>query len=453
VNRDSLLDYRFAWRWLLPLVRNERLYLVGFDKKEENFWQKVLKNVTITQDNREATFILVQGAIPPENFNGMQYLSGCAVVADGKVARKWIEWARNLFPAVKIYALIPPENPRIVVPLNNSNEIREGLALHRPGRRLARIVVFLLKMLVDIGISAPLKRRVLLIAHKNRRMPIGAVAAGLSTNISGCEYALYFGTPDDNRKTVALVMGKERSFVVKSGDSLRSLAALKNEAAALECLAESGLSARVPQLLDYREKDGHAVLRQGYGIRKRTAAWRIERAVEEFLCNLSYIDRQERTLKEVLKQEVAIGGIDKYRACSSVHRLLGYLDRLADEGKVLYGHRGHGDFAPWNRVWTRSGLLVFDWEASQPWDLALVDAFYYRIAPVLHIRGKKKRLFHIHRDALSMWERVAVRADLPVRDGEVYWVLWLLRQLGLSSHRLYRDLLEEVAMSWKPLNG
>ena len=118
-----------------------------------------------------------------------------------------------------------------------------------------------------------------------------------------------------------------------------------------------------------------------------------------------------------------------------------FLDRQVASRATIWGHRSHGDFAPWNCSWTTKGFFVFDWEQSLSWDVALGDAFYFILGPIVSA-DRSPKLAVVESDALALAATVVGSADLDIEDIRVYWVLWLLRRMKQKPSVLYERLLE-----------
>jgi hypothetical protein len=164
---------------------------------------------------------------------------------------------------------------------------------------------------------------------------------------------------------------------------------------------------------------------------------------------LSKLYRSNRPLASVLEpsnlltsSEVAAAGQAAYAVVRD------RLDALAAKGAVVWGHRSHGDFAPWNCTWTAKGFFVFDWEESREWDVALGDAFYFVVAPAVHI-ARSPNPQAVESTALALAGDVAKEAGPPIGDIRIYWALWLLQRMGRQPAPLYGRLLERLAASWQ----
>ncbi len=251
---DFHLDYHFGWRWLLPIVPGDRVLLLGFADHERTFWKKVLVDVNITESSSKASVWLIN-ELPPGCVAGLDsdQLRSLCVVGTNKIVTAWHRWLGDRFDKVSDFALLPPNNPRVVVPLANKDWTLQGLELHRPGRRLARGIISVLKGLVWLGFSRPLRSRMLCIAGKDSIIGFqGAQQAGLKlgTKIAPAQFALYLGTPDENRKTVIMPVNTDRQIILKQGYSFKAKAALHTEAAALQAMSLTTLASKVPALFD-----------------------------------------------------------------------------------------------------------------------------------------------------------------------------------------------------------
>jgi hypothetical protein len=349
---------------------------------------------------------------------------------------------------------LPSGNPRVVVPLTSARHGVMALSLHRPGRRIARLGVMLARTLARFGYLDLLRGRVLLIATKSPGfVPHGAVLAGVPERVGRqvTDYALYLGTPDDNRKTVIMPLGDELpSVILKVAETPRACASLNNEAAALSALSDSLISSFVPRLVDVVTSDAGVTLHQEYRPRLRVSARKFDQSVADFLGQLAlvelvtvplahYLAHVSESMNETLPGQVL-------RACRDLHDRL---QNLGESGQAINLHRTHGDFAPWNCAWTDEGLFVFDWEASEARGLALSDAFYYAIAPALLVQSDAKAESTLAK-ALHVGEMLAVKManDSGVQpDARLYLALWLLGRHDKAG--LYGELLVLLARSWR----
>lgn len=449
----SQMDYRFAWCWLFPIDHGDRVVLLGFTEDEQTFWKNKLGQDTLTENICDASYLLVNDVLPqPETEEKFQKLRGYCVVGSQGVVSAWERWGKNRFSNIRDYALLDPKSPRLAISLGDRASVTEGLALHRPGRRLARLALFTVKLMSRVGLDQALRTRVLRFASASETAGLrGEHSFGIdSIDVSSQrDYAIYFGTPDENRKTVVLPVGDLERTIFKGGESPKARAALIKEAAALNAIAKSRIKLQVPRLLQIEESKEGVVLLQSYRRRKWARASTLKSSARIFIADLSYLDRSEQRLEKVLKGfSMSCTAADSDSENMSYEVVMVRLGHLASSGMNVVGHRSHGDFTPWNCSWTDQGFFVFDWEESLEWDLALSDAFNFLVAPAVHI-DKSISPVVLEKQALSFFEGVSRSAGLNIKDIRVYWSLWLLSQLQKDAKPLYLDLLDRLALTWR----
>jgi hypothetical protein len=261
------------------------------------------------------------------------------------------------------------------------------------------------------------------------------------------DFALYLGAPDDNRKTVVLPLGAtEPQILLKVACSDRARVAVRSEAEALTAVAKSPLAAQVPRFIKIVEANTVVTLHQEYRPRVNCSAMSQELAVVEFLQQLSEIDGRFVPLSEILerlpKRMSASLPAEIEPACLALE---GKLHALAESGVSVWLQRVHGDFAPWNCICTRQGLFVYDWEESRTDGMALSDAYYYAVAPVL--------LMHHNPDptrtvkAALQFAREVMTGRLIGQDPHLYLALWLLARIHRAP--LYGRMMQVLALSWR----
>jgi hypothetical protein len=450
---DATLDFRFGWRWLLPESTGAcRLY--SFAEEEQAFWKDALPAPKCKGDGPSAEMLLINGNDCAERGRPSDAEIDAArvvcVIADRVPARFWRKRLKASFPLLREYGLLPRAGSRVVAPLASSRLAATALGLHRPGRWTARLGVGLARALARAGNFTLLRGRVLLIASREQsNIPRSVDREGLLAHCSaqGMDFALYLGTEDDNRKTVVLPLGScTPDVILKVAATQRARASLENEAEALLALGQTSLGAQIPNLLGMVDSADSLTLHQEYRPRKSCSRRRMNEAMVAFLGSLSRLNAKKKPLTGVLA--TARVGVCKNtteevaEACRILHARL---RRLAEAGEEVSLHRSHGDFAPWNCAWTDKGLLVFDWEQSREQDLALGDAFYYVVAPLLLVRrdADAERTLEA---TLRFARRVAASGNAAGQDARVYLALWLLSRLGQG--RLYDKMLVSLARSW-----
>lgn len=465
--RHAVLDYRFAWRCLLPVTAlvNTRMRLFGFTEDELQFWQcwfaqqaSTVSGVLAPMQAQGGLLLLVDASRCPASARPttteLAQAAVVAVVADRAQGRRWRRALGAAFPAVGEFALLPAPRPRVVVPLGRTRHALAGMALHRPGRWVARAGLAVAGALASIGQFSMLRGRVLLIAQRApAALPLGAWQAGLPAAPSDQPwqaFAAYLGTPDDRRKTVMLPLNQNMPKVIlKAGSSPRARGALRNEAEALVALAASPLAGQVPRLLGQRIQSDTLSLQQEFRPRRRVSAARLNTAVVSFLGQLAELSPQPVELESLLEAltEASAQLTTSRPSAAATAAAQSLRDRLSDlgaQGQPAWLQRTHGDFAPWNCSWSDHGLFVFDWEDSHTQGLALGDAFYYAIAPVLLLQRKPSAAATLAA-ALALAERVAAASPTPP-NVHLQLALWLLGRVG--SAPLYDELLIALERSW-----
>lgn len=452
---DAALDYRFGWRWLLPIATGRSIRLYGFSNEEERFWRGVLPDLEWKADGDRAEVLLADGvrctaqAVP--SLSAIHAAQLACVIVRRAQARHWRRILHGAFPLVREYGLLPSGNPRVVVPLSSSRHAAAALSLHRPGRRVARFGLMLARTLTRVGNLAVLRGRVLLIASRRSAdfIPHVAAQAGLSehTGQQAMDYALYLGTPDDNRKTVVLPMGDSPpGTILKVAATPNACASLNSEASALSALSRSPLSAFVPRVDGLVSSDATLTLYQEYRPRRKIGQRKLDVAVVAFLARLTLLGRKSVPLSDLLTSLPADSNVSlPIEVDVACRALRARLQLLAVSGAEVWVHRTHGDFAPWNCAWTDQGLFVFDWEESREQGLALGDAFYYAIAPELLVQRNANAAKTLD-TSLRLAGRVVEASGVEL-DSRVYLALWLLGRAAQAD--LYGELIVLLERSWR----
>lgn len=449
-----LLDYKFGWRWLLPVSEGDTVHLHGFSIEEEAFWHEALPAMKWGGAGGKAPILLVNadGHAEHDSLNHKEIENATAVclVASRNHARLWRKTLTAAFPHVREYGLLPEANPRLVLPLASPRQTLLALRLHQPGRRLAWMGILLARLLARLGNFTLLRGRILLIASRNPTpIPQGLLKSGWAARYAAedMDYALYLGTPDSNRKTTVLPLGRaEPDVILKAAVTADARASLDNEAAALAALSATTLADQVPRKIDMTDVDGTLTLYQEYRQRIPATQRQLTTAAISFLGGLARLNASQVPLADILSNlpsETCVG-LDSEIA-SICRRVRNQLSLLAASGKTVLVHRSHGDFVPWNCALTERGLFVFDWEASRPQDLALSDAFHYAVVPTLLLdRAANSEI------TLSATLRFAgeVAGVSGIADTEVktYLACWLLVRLGRDV--FYRKLLAALDRDW-----
>lgn len=432
------LDQRLGWRWLLPKVEGGALRIVGFSAAEADVLMSSWHTgpAPVLPIGGEVVVINADTCSWSRGACERQLRTAAAAVILGRTSRL-ARFRRSLigFSDVRDYGLLPLSRPRVVVPLACGRWTRAALALHRPGRPVARAAVALADRLTWISMAGPLFGYRLRIATRDLR----------SDGSTRCDHALYLGTADENRKTVVLPLGPaDPNRIRKVAASAVARESLSREANALQLLGQSAVADQVPRLLDFRRTGREAELEIEYRPRRVAPEARIRQAAAAFLARLGAMDVAEVSLYDWLIRE----GLTL--VLNEVGAMRGAFDRMIASGAVLRLQRGHGDFAPWNSAWTDKGLFVFDWEASRPHQLAFSDAFHYVVAPALLV-DQRASPADVVAQALDFASIVAGKMGLPSVDLPTHLAVWLLATKVKRPAPLLDALLAEAAarIKWR----
>lgn len=448
---DLDLDFSFGWRWLLHDKMADNISCCGLSGDEIKWWQSTYSKFHISSHNQNADGCMLaldrsslHDAINMINATNPRWIcawgSGRAVSA--------LQAHLEGFIDLRQYALLPAANPRVVVPLSSPVDTEAGLRLHRPGRLVGRFALIVARVLAQFGNHSLLRGKVLLIATRQTRLlPGGAEQAGLTGASEYHDYALYLGTPDDNRKTVVLPLGiNSKPLIIKVAETPKARLALQNEAKALVALQITKLNKHTPSLVGLEDNGGCLSLLQEYRKRRWVCQRRLVKATAVFLADMAQISRTQVSLAEYLKvfpPPDTKGLSDEVRLASAV--LINHLNASAKGNLLLCLHRCHGDFAPWNCSWSQQGLFVFDWEDSREHGLALGDAFYYVLSPLVHVH-KRNDAGKALNAAIKFANTVIEKDGAENIDIRIYMALWLLHHLNESP--FYSEMVVALQMDW-----
>ena len=444
-------DYRFAWRVMLPSHGIRTFGIFGFDDADRSFWRIAMSQYDLVPSGEagdisviDADHFMGKSDEVADEFGGAQAI---CIVGSGSRVIRWKQLVNKSYAHCREYALLPASEPRVLVPLSTRRHILEGLRIHRPGRLEARVALFIVTFFARIGSYVLLRRRVLLIATRHSAAEfaeIGGMVVGTKSQVRPSNYALYFGAPKRDRKFVALPLSeREPETILKIAESAGGRKSLLRESNALMELQATSIARYVPKLIELRNEKGLSILRQEYRARRYVRKRQLDNEVTRFLVNISAVGQRWSSLKgelDVLQKKS--NAINSTNRMEGLERVLGALDSASQQGVKMCSHWTHGDFAPWNICWSRTGLFVFDWEESQRSDVALTDAFYYAMAPLIHI-GRRPNTARILHNALQFSVRVASEAGLRGIDVHVHFAVFALRRI--QSDPIYASLLRVLA--------
>ncbi len=449
---DALADHRFAWRWLIPVDGAASLHAVGLSQADAAYLARELALPLAGHSSSDASVCVVDAdaAEPPgARQDAVARAQVVCVFGRGSSVERWRRVVSRHGGLVRPYALLPAGAPRLVVPLGSAAHVDLALVMHRPGRLLARLAVDVARRLAQLGMTRPLRRSMLLIAARGAVTPLGARRCALSRHLPGSErgdHALYIGSPGEERKTVVLPLGDGApEAIVKIAATPPAVASLRREVETVRALGGTALAPYLPGCLAVQEGRELFAVYQRYRARRWVPSFVVSEAAVDFLAGLSAVRRGQHDLGGEVDRVGRLGSA----AAPGWPRLAAALRARAAAGVVLWRHQSHGDFAPWNCAWTRSGLVVYDWEAAMEEDIAFSDAFHFHLAPARLI-GTRRRPEALVRSGLAFAGRVAAAAGLSRIDLPAHLACWLMVRLAAQPDPFHAALLEVLSSMMTP---
>ncbi|MBN2108870.1 MAG: hypothetical protein JW832_15705, partial [Deltaproteobacteria bacterium] len=251
----SHFEYRFGWRWLLPLEPGQTISLAGFDEQERAFWRDALTPAARVEAAGPPQGWIIdaeRASVHPASMRSM--IAGAQWVAVVGPQASVQQWRRSLaggLSHIREYGLLPEENPRVVIPLGSARHTRAALHLYRPEFSRDRLSVALVRMFTRVVGSGLLRRRVVLIAARpGGAAPMSQAAAKLAAdgNKPFTDFAIQLGSPGAQCITAVLPLHKARpQCLVKNAAMPEARERLKNEAEALQRLSHSPCAPAIPR--------------------------------------------------------------------------------------------------------------------------------------------------------------------------------------------------------------
>ena len=292
---DDDLDFRFSWRWLAPDSRSSKIEYFGLSNGEIAWWERIANQVSapILSTDTRGCLISLNEQVLEELKNSSSIDASSWICAWGK--GKYID---NLLESIggdnhiRQYALLPAKSPRLAVPMCSSECVLGGLALHRPGRLLARLALSLARIFIRVGVYWPIRQKILVVVTKNtHKQPVGVITSDLKLNASYKDFALYLGSVSSNRKTVVLPLPLSACpTVIKSAESKLGQGSLEAESRALNDLASTSVSENIPKRVNVIRSGNTFSLIQEYRPRIWASDNRIRKEAVRFIASLIRTD-------------------------------------------------------------------------------------------------------------------------------------------------------------------
>jgi len=245
------------------------------------------------------------------------------------------------------------------------------------------------------------------------------------------DLAVYAGSNSPRRKITALAIaeGGNPDVIVKIADTELGADAIRQEAEALQAIAESSLAGHAPRLIAQGSWNRYVVqIQEAISGDGRAQMPHLTGVHFEFLAGLSRLDRTRIPCRETriwrdLKLRTA--GMPLQPASSTARLALDRVFSPTFADLPVTCHRTHGDFAPWNIKLHRGRLLAYDWADSQSAGLALSDLFHFLFRQASLVgpwRGAQSLLRSMMRSASTLVGMAAL-PETHIRPALLLWAL------------------------------
>ncbi|MFC1603520.1 hypothetical protein ACFL5F_00705 [Planctomycetota bacterium] len=455
--KSARLDERgVSWKILLTVGPDGRICAIGLGEGELAGLARSYGNVdTDPVDDLEYDAVIIgdKGGDTHDLNNLISRIKPAGIFvnagrkcAAGQLKNTGLRYSRH-------YAALPPEKPRLFIPLASRKLRSKGLAFHSPGSFKARAGLAAAKGLNLLGIKGHLEKHVIRIHAKDedvltKQGLMEWLAKKLGYPI--IDLVIYAGSESPRRKITALAVAAEskEDIVVKIADTEPGIQAIKQESEALRAIEDSPLSSQGPRLICEGQWNSYYVQLQEKIIgvnNKQTAS--LTSAHLDFLSQLSAIDRRVLPFKQTnawhnienwagVTSSIALPKVVR----SSIEKVLS--GEFAD--KPIICHRTHGDFAPWNIKINKGKLFVYDWEDSLSDGLVLTDIFHflYRQASLVGPWPGAQKLL---RDMSNVSKRFLDIAGHEAIEIDAVLTIWLLSEYSIKPSDFLCDMLGVIS--------
>lgn len=423
-----------SWKVLLPFCKSAKVLSIGMTEKELLGLTRTFNHVDTFPHNLRYDLAIFGDQRSTQLVN--RCLSQMAV--DGVLVTFGSSRVRNVFKrlsgwrCIGEYACLPSTGPRIFVPLALKCVRDMGLSFHPPGSLKGRTLLWGVKKLSSIGITAHLRRRTVEFFSRGSRLNgEGSLKEWISkrTGWSVAEMVVYAGSESLARKITVLGISSDyhEQIVAKMADTDRGSAAIKQESAALRALAQSPLSGSVPALIAEGEYGPYAIqlqscLPKDYGQRGTLSIEHMR-----FLSTLSEINRASIPIHGTAAWHVFSDVVNSSGAGRLPEAIIRIASRLQNTGiidRIVDCHMTHGDFAPWNIICKDNAILAYDWEDSSLSGFPFHDIFHfiYRHASLVGPWPGSASILKMMRDAAASLSLLSdIRCD--IHDSLAVWCL------------------------------
>jgi hypothetical protein len=158
-----------------------------------------------------------------------------------------------------------------------------------------------------------------------------------------------------------------KKVIARIADTDIGAMAIKRESVALHLLAQSPLAESVPALITEGTCGPYIIQLQTCLPKARGQCKSFSNVHINFLTKLSKINRANvpvRNTNTWLFVNEAVTSLSAGKLPDAINHIAAYLTNNFASNQVVDCHMTHGDFAPWNIIYRKDSILVYDWENS-----------------------------------------------------------------------------------------
>lgn len=389
MNSNVAVDERaVSWKVLLPVDVSNSVLALGMTAEEIAGLSRSYHHIDVLPSAHKYEIIIIGKEIVDDasTDNCLSCLADegtLVVVGSGNIRR---EIKRKGLICLGEYAALPPKQPRLFIPLSSRKVRDSGLSFHSPGSLQSKVWLSIAQTLSFAGIVNHLRRDTVSIwtsSVKPSNMPSIArwITERVGWNVS--EKIVYTGSDSADRKITVLAMSPDcsKKVIARIADTDLAAMAIKKESVALRQLAlSSSLYGLVPSFIAEGECGPYMIQLQTCLPKARGQFKSLSNAHINFLSELSKINRTNvpfRNTKTWLFVNEAVTSLSAGKLPDAINHIAAYLTNNCASDQVVDCHMTHGDFAPWNIIYRKDSILVYDWENSHPDGSPFHDVFHF----------------------------------------------------------------------------
>ncbi|OPZ15574.1 MAG: hypothetical protein BWZ05_02259 [Bacteroidetes bacterium ADurb.BinA245] len=366
---------------LLPVDDSKSVLALGMTAEEITVLSRSYHHIDVLPSAHRYKIIIIGKEIVDDASTG-NYLSCLAdegtlvVVGSGNIRR---EIKRKGLICLGDYAALPPKQPRLFIPLT-SKKIREiGISFHSPGSRRSKLWLSLARKLNAIGIIEHLRRNTVSfwsnsVNFSNKNTIKNWISERVGWEV--IDLIIYAGSDAVDRKITALAISSDcnKKVIARIADTDLGTLAIKRESEALKRLAQSSINNLVPSLIAEDKYGPYFIQLQSCFPKSAGQCRKLSNLHIRFLAELSKINRIKTPVNQTAEWKMLSAPLE---LPDTINNMATNLVKNGVAGKIVECHMSHGDFVPWNIICEQNGILVYDWENSNPTGFPFHDVFHF----------------------------------------------------------------------------